>query len=862
VNWLRFFKRTNWDRERAAELESYVEAEAADNIARGMNPADARAAALRKLGNPAAIREKIYQMNTVTFISSLGQDLRYAVRMLRKSPGFALAGIGLLALGIGANTAIFSVVNAALLQPLPYPDADRIVVLDRSNSPDLTMDEYQYWKDHARSYSSLAGWRGSSQLELTLPAETRSIQAALVTTDFFRTLGVAPAMGREFNPAEITPGGPNVVILTNSLWRSAFNGDTAVIGRAVAISGKAYNIIGVLPPNFWLPEEADAFVPLRFTGSAMDHGTNTLVLARLAPGVSRERANAECAALSALFQRSKLEIFTPSYNGLRATPYHEVLTGDVRTELLLLLGASGLLLAIACSNLASLLGTRLAARRRELALRMAIGVGRGRLARQILLENIVLTAAGGVAGVLLAGAILKTFVALIPFRLAVAGPVTLNAAVLLFALAIAFTTGILIGVAPALSSSRMNLHDALKSGGRMVGAVRQRARGGLVVAEVALSATLLVSAGLLIQTLYRIHQEPLGFQPHGILTFYTPPPKNASQDQWMFQAVLQNLRMVPGVRSVAAINQLPLVGHGNFPTQVAGEPEKSIGGMEIRHVTTDYFGTMGVALRRGRVFTDRDDAASPPVVIVNEAVVKAWWPDSNPVGHHIQVGLFRGRKMGDDAVREVVGVVENTKVDEVTQPARPMVYLPVPQTAWYDGGMNWVLRVDSSQGMAERVRRAVAAANPRQRVDRLRSMDEVVASGARDSRFDASIFGFFAALALLMTSMCVYGLLSFTVARRANEIGTRIALGASRGAVLRLVLRQGMGLVAAGLVIGLAGALLVTRSMAGMLYGVRAKDPIDFAATAGLMFAAGAAASYFPARRAAAVDPKVALRAE
>jgi len=864
MSWRRYFRRKQWDRERALELEAYLEAETADNAARGMTPVEARRAAMKKLGNPTQIREEIYRMNSLNFIETLWKDLGYALRVLRKSPGFALVAICSLGLGIGANTAIFSVVRAVLLRSLPYPAPERLVLVGREGADAVTMFEYQFWKEHAAVFAGAAGWRGVSDVTLTYRGSVHPIAAGLATADFFRTLGVAPALGREFTSEETRPGGPRAIVLTDALWRSAFGGDPEVLGRAVAIDGASYNIVGVLPRGFWFPEAADAFVPLRFSGSMGDRGMNTVMIARLAGGVSLRQANAGCAALTAEFLSTKPEGLPAKYRGLRVTPYQDTLVGDVRVTLLLLLGAAGLLLLIACSNLAGLLLARLAARQREIALRLALGSGRGRLVRQILTENLVLTLAGGVAGVVLARWVLASFVAMIPFHLPASAPIVLDAPVLAFALGAAIATGVVFSLAPILSAARVDLQTALKAGGRSTAAAsRQRARNVLVTAEVALSVTLLVSAGLLMQSLYRLHQEPLGFQPRGVITFLTQPPRGQKPaDGWMFEALFERLRGLPGVRGVAAINQLPLVGHGNMPAQVAGQPEKSIGGMEIRVVTPGYFETMGIALRRGRRFTERDTAAAPPVILVNETVARKWWPSGDVLGGRVEVGRFRGKQYFDDPVRQVVGVVADTKTEELKVPPSPTVYLAVPQAEWYDQAMNWVVRVDSTAGMGARIRQAIAEVDPRQRVDRLRAMEEIVASNTRDSRFDAWLFGFFAALALVLTVVGVYGLLAFSVARRASEIGTRIALGASRASVVGLVLKQGIGLVAAGLLLGLAGALAVTRSLASLLFGVRPTDPLSFSAVAVLLLGAGAAASYFPARRAANVDPVVALREE
>jgi putative ABC transport system permease protein len=803
----------------------------------------------------------------MSLIEMLLQDLRHAGRVLRKSPAFTLVAALSLALGIGANTAVFSVIHAVLLRPLPYPEPGRLLRVGHDQTLGaVTVRELLYWKEHTSGFGSAAGYRGGGDRSLLYGAHQEWVRTMVVTTDFFRALDVTPAIGREFNADETREGGPLVAIVSDALWRRALGGDPAILGRAIRLDDRSFTVIGVAPANFWFPDKADVWLPLRPSRTNLsDAGTNTGMIARLKSGASVGQVRSEAAAVRDAFVR---ELRLPkTYRGLDAGPFQDWLVGDVRLNLLLVFGAVALLLLIACSNLASLLLARLASRQREIAVRLALGSSRSRLLSQFLTENLLLTAAGGAAGFFAARASLQAIVAAVPFQLPSAEPIRVDTPVLLFTLAVAFATGALFSLAPMISSARLDLQEMLKAGGRTTsGGPRQRTRSTLVVGEVAVSVTLLVSAGLLIQSLYRLYQENLGFQTHGVITFNTPIAVERRKTEADFRrvqaAMLERLQATPGVTRVAATNVLPLDGWSNLPTQREGHTEQSIGGMEVRAVTPSYFEVMGIPVRNGRGFGAADTETSPPVLMVNETLAKRWWPNGDPLGDRILIGRFQGRDLLPPLVRQVVGVVADTKTAFLKEPPSPTVFVPAAQNSYSTSSIVWVLRVEGARGVAGAIRRTISELDPAQRIGNIRAMDDVVAATTANPRFDAWLFGFLAGLAMLLTAIGLYGVLSFSVAQRTNEIGTRMALGASRGTVLRMVLRQGLGLIGVGLALGLAGALAVTRTLTSLLFGVKPADPYTFGVVAALLFAVGLAASYIPARRATKVDPMVALRYE
>jgi predicted permease len=801
------------------------------------------------------------------FIEAVAQELRYAVRMLRKSPGFSTIAVLSVALGIGVNTTMFSVVNAVLLRTVPFPDPERLArLVQQHTGGDATIPEYQFVKEHGRVFSSVAAYRGGGERRLEARGVQTWVTALTVTTDFLRTLRMQPLVGREFTVEETRAGGPQAVIISDTVWRSSFGADVDVLGQTITLNDSAITIVGVLPADFWFPQAVDVLVPLRPTGGLSDLGANNQIIARVSDDVALTRAQADVAGMTESLRRALGENVARNYRGLSVLSYHDWLVGDVRLNLVLLFGATGLLLLISCANVAMLLLTRTAARAKEIGVRLALGGGR-RMLLQFLTENLVVAALGAALGVLAAYQLVRGFIAWVPFTLPLSAPIQVDRAVLAFTVVVSLGTAVVFTLVPFFSTRRLNVQACLRSEGRNVGAgtVRARTRNLLVVSEVALSTTLLIASGLLIQSLYRLHQERLGFSPEGLMTFETPfAPERANNatDRLNFtRALLERLEQLPGVRGVAATTVLPLAGQSNVPAEHDGHPEHSIGGMEVRPVTPAYFEVMGIPVRGGRSFVDSDAAISLPVVIVNDTVAGRWWPQANPIGDRITIGRFQGKVFFKDAPREVVGIVGDTKSVTLQAPPRPTVY--VPMTAPFGGpSLAWIVKTDGTADFAAQLRSAIAGIDAGQRVRRVRTMNDIVALTSATSRFNATLFGIFAGVALLLAALGLYGVLSFLVTQRRQEIGTRMALGASKPDVLKVFLKQGLALTVVGLCVGIAGALFVSRWLTSLLFGVTPTDPFSFVAVSLVLLAVAGAASYVPARRAAAIDPMAAIRSE
>ena len=805
-------------------------------------------------------------------MQALFRDLHFGARMLGKNLGFSLAAVLTLALGIGANTAIFTVTNALLLRPFPYRDPQQLVGVDakdKTKDRGFTLTRYELARDHSQSFQSVAVW-ATDNLNLTGHGEPLQVPVVRVSPNFFSTLGVQPQLGRSFAEAEGRPDGRPVVMISEFLWRSRFGGDRNVIGQAISLDSTPYTIVGVLPAGVQFPfvGTADIWTPRYFEYSLMTPqrlrmGVGYLsLLARLRPGITLERADAELAVLNQRYreQNPAMPDADPSI-GMAADPLRNLVVADVRGKVLMLSGAVALVLLIACANVASLLLSRALARRREIAVRTALGASRGVVVRQLLTESMLLAIAAGVLGVGLSWVGTRALVIWGASQLPQGIPIGIDLRVLLFTLVSSLLAGIFFGTLPAVQLSRLDLDTSLRDEirGTSAGHARTQLKSLLVVSQVALSLLLLIGAGLLLRSFGRLlHVDP-GFDAHRVLTLDVslPTVKYARPDQQtgFFEELLRRVSVLPGVRSAAISAALPLSWKRLTPVLAEGQPNVPLAErpfIDIEAVSPQWFQTMRVPLRAGRDFTAADKAEAPKVVIVNEAFVRLFWPNQNPLDRHVLVG--RGPEPS-----EVVGVAADIRNKGLAQDTQPQLYLPFAQLPW--GDMNLLVRtMVPPQSITSAVRAQIAAVDPDQPVAKIQTVDQLVDSSLAQPRFTMLLLAIFALTALALSVIGIYGVLSYWVAQRRYELGIRLALGAQRADILRIVVRQGFVLALAGIVIGLLVAAFLTRLMSSLLFQVGTLDLATFAAAPLAFLSIALLASYLPARAATRVDPMEALR--
>jgi putative ABC transport system permease protein len=801
-------------------------------------------------------------------MNTFWQDVRYGLRTLLKRPGFAAVAILTLALGIGANTAIFSVVNAVLLRPLPYPGAERLVAV-YENTADNPRDFISYpnlwdYRDQSKSFEEFATFVPQS-VNLTGTDEPDRVRGGFVNSAFFRILRAQPAAGRTFLPQEDYPAQQRVAVVNYAVWQKRFGGDPKLIGRTLQLNGESYTVVGIMPESFRFEmDEVEVWLPAQFWPNfQVDRAvTNAYVLGRLREGVTLAAAQAEMQGIAA-----RLVQAYPKENqgrGVRLFPMHELLVEDIKPSLLVLLGAVGFILLITCANIANLLLARGAARQKELAVRAALGAGRLRLFRQLLTETMLLSVTGGALGLLLALWGVDGLLALNPAQLPTGQSVHLDAHVLWFTLALAGLTGILFGLVPAVQLSTPDLYHVLKEAGRATGAGggRQRLRGLFVVSQVALSLVLLVGTGLLLNSFYRAVRVNPGFAPENLLTMEYRLPRNKYQkpdQQWAFhREVIERIRAVPGVQAAAVVRALPFSGNGSMQAFTLPDRPAPAPGHELKAnfntAGVGYFETIGIPLLKGRTFNEQDKPDGPPVVVINQLMARKLWPDADPVGKQV---YFIDQKL----TATIVGVVGDAKQYELTEPAQAQIYNCYAQNPGIFGTL--VVRTQGEPlSLAAAVKQAVWSVDREQPVWKIRTVAYLMSINVASQRFVLYLMLSFALLALLLTTLGIYGVISYTVNLRTHEIGIRMALGASARDVLSLVLRQGFVLALIGIGVGLCGAFAVTRFLAKMLFGVGALDPLTFVAVALVLLFVTLLACYIPARRATKVDPMIALRYE
>jgi putative ABC transport system permease protein len=808
-------------------------------------------------------------------MNTLLGNIRYAFRTLLRSPGFALVAVLTLALGIGANTAIFSVVNAVLLRPLPYAQADRLVTVTHfypsinNLEAGAAVPTYNDLKGETRLFSDVAvqsGWG----VNLTGQGQPQRLNGSRVTPDFFTTYGIPAAIGRTIQPpAAGSAPRENEVVLSHGLWQRVFGGDPGVVGRTVQLNGEAHTVIGVMPRSFRnvFSPDIDLYAPLVFEPELLTARTSEFLslTARLRPGVTVEAAERAVANFAERLKKDNPGEYPPDWT-LKLRSLAEQASGQLRPALLVLLGAVGCVLLIACGNVANLLLARAAARRKEVAIRSALGARSGDLARQFLVESMVLSLAGAVLGLALAFGGLRLLAALKPENLIWVETIPIDSSVLFFTCALALLTGLVFGSVPMMQSLRGSLQDALREGGRSGGPDRRGSatRRALVVTQVALALMLLTGAGLLIRSFARLQQVDPGFDARGVVTMNLalPSAKYASDTSQIafFDALLPRLAAIPGVRSAGAASSVPLTGGWNrsFTVEGISVPEGEVGPYgNFRTVYPGFFATLRIPVVRGRGFTDADRAGAPRVAVVDQEMAKKYWPGQDPIGKRIALD---GTDEAPNWV-QVVGVVGHTRQDGIDQEGRAQLYVPYRQMGIPSLTLTLRGAGDPTQ-LVSAVRAAVREVDPEQPISRVQTMEELVNRDLGPRRFSMALLGLFAALALVLAAVGIYGVMSFDVARRSREIGVRMALGAEASGVLRLILGQGMRLTAMGVVLGVAGSLFLTRLINSQLYGVGAMDPLTMATVVVILVSVAGIASLVPARRATRVDPSEAMRAD
>ncbi len=812
-------------------------------------------------------------------MESIYKDLRFSLRVLINSPGFTFVAILTLALGIGANSAVFSIVNSVLLKPLPYQDPDKLVVALHGGTSPVSPADFFDWKRQANSFEQLAAaeiWGPN----LTGRDRPEQIQALRATDNLFALLGVQPVLGRGFLPGEDQPGAQPVVVLSQGLWQRRFGGDQKILGQTLTLDGNSYTVIGVMPPGFQFPmfwaTNAEMWAPLVIADRTGNRAARSLrIFGRLKPDVSLAQAQTEMSAITARLTEQYPKTNTES--NVSVIPLKKKVVGDVQPTLLVLLSAVGLVLLIACINIANLLLARASGREKEIAVRLALGATRFRLVRQMLTESLLLALIGGGAGLLLAFWSVNLFLSALPEgTLPRSKAISLDTPALVFTLLLTLLTGLFFGLAPAWQATRPDLNEALKAGGRNAAANpgSHRLRSLLVVSQVALALMLLIGAGLLIRSFMKLQSVDPGFSPRNVLTMTVSVAGSAESDgarrAVFYQQLLERIDGLPGVESSSAINHLPLDGDvWGFSFSIEGRPAPEPGERmraAYRVALPGYFHTMGISLDRGRDFTDRDTKDAPGVIIINETLARRYWPNEDPIGKRIKMGSAES----DAEWLSIAGVVKDVKQEEWTEEPGNEVYLPFLQEEDYLTNpkphyayLTLVARTSSDPAaLAAQVRNEVWAIDKNLPVSRVATMEQVIAEQLWRPRFLMLLLGSFASVALLLAAVGIYGVMSYAVARRTHEIGIRMALGAQAGDVLRLVVGQALALALTGVAAGLAAAFALTRVVSGLLFGVSATDPLIFIAIPLILTGVALAACFIPARRAARVDPMVALRCE
>jgi predicted permease len=873
------FRKKHVDQELDEELHVYLEMATDEKMKEGMSRNDAARAVRWEHGSSQVTKEIVHGASWESFVETSLKDLRFAARMLRKNPGFAAIAILTLALGIGANTAIYSVVQGVVLAPLPYPDPDRLVLI-RENNPALqhlvwvSYPDFLDWQRNARSFQQIAALRWE-QYNLTSPGAPEHLNGKAVSTGFFNTLGVKLSLGREFAPQEDKQGGAPVVIISDRLWRDRFHGSVEALGKSVALDGVAYTIVGVASVGFRFEGETDIYVPAG-QGNPLLFNDRTipiiLCVARLKVGVTVAQAAAELGVV-----QENLDRLYPVANrglGIDIAPLKQVVVGDVSGTLLLLLGAVAVVLLIACANVANLLLARSAARKREFAIRSALGASRARIVLQLVTESVLLSLAGGGIGLLVAKWGLGAVLAAAPETLPRSENIGVNVSVLFFTFGISLAVGILFGLAPAIKSSKSELQTSLKEGGRGSTGAHHRAQSGLVIVQMALTLVLLAGAGLLFRTIHRLWDVNPGFDPRDVVTFkvgLSPSlTKTPRVKQIAYKQLVERIRQIPGVQA-ADLTVLVPMGHSSNSGPFLVESQESASIAEAPRAQfywtgPEYLGTMGIPLLKGRYFAPEDTTKSDPVVVIDSVLAHTYFPDRDPVGQTLTIPHWRAAR-----IIGVVGHVQHWDLGNFNRYIQNAIYaslyqIPDEWIANFYADLTVTVRTPvEAATLIPMVKAAIYSVDDSQPIYNVQTMEELISQSMSAQRFPMILLGAFACLALLLASVGIYGVISYSVAQRVHEIGIRKALGAENADIFRMVIDHGLRLALTSLAIGTAAALILTRllsSFSHLLYGVKTSDPGTFMAISLLLIGVALLACYIPARRATHVDPMVALRYE
>jgi putative ABC transport system permease protein len=864
------------DREMRLHLELQVDA----NIKAGMSATEAREKAMRSFGNVNRAVDAAYDVKGGGLFETLAQDIRYGVRMLVKHKAFTSVAVITLALGIGANTAIFSVVNELLLRPLAYRDADRIVTVwevtpEGRHQNTTSRANFRAWREQNTNFQYMAAFT-DQRLNLTGTGEPEELSVQFATPEFFKILGVDPILGRTFLPEDDKGGRFPVAVLGYGLWQRRFGGQTNIVGQPITLNSVQFTVIGVMPPSFQFhikqrsgtgrPAELWTVLPMVFGQVSNERGRFLGAVARLKEGANADQAAAEMRTIEARLS-DEVPQFNKNYSA-EVIPLREQFFGNVRRPLWLMLGAVGFVLLIACANVANLLLSLATSREKEIALRSALGARRIRIVRQLLTESLLLALVGSVLGLGFAWLGIKALVAISPRDLVSLQTVGLNFTVLGWTLGVSLLTGIIFGLAPALHVSRLNLNDSLKEGGKSEAGQAsgsRRLRNALVVSEIALAVVLLASAGLLIRSFVRLQRVDRGFVTDNVLTMVVRLPEARYREDpqlvQFFSQTLERVRQLPTVRSAGMVNYLPLYGGLGSSTafKILGQPEPPPGqepSTDVRVADSGYFGTLGIPLLRGRNFSDSEQREAKHVILINEALARQHFPNQDPIGQRLDVSMFE-----KPTPAEIIGVVGNVRYDSLIDEAPPAVYFPHPDLAY--PFMTLVVRTDGDPAtIAPAIQREIRTLDPNQPLSDVRTMNQVMSEWVERSRFNTLLLGLFAGLATLLSAVGIFGVMNYSVALRTRELGLRLAVGAQPRQVLLLVLKQGLALTIVGVGLGLVAAFGLTRLLSGLLFGVGAFDVTTFASISLLLVIVSLLACYLPARRAMRIDPLSALRYE